>query len=352
MKAVESIACIASHSALDVFDGAKDYGFSTVALCRRGRERIYRAACGAVDKCIVMESYADVIKPEVQGLLKEDNAVIVPNRSMAVYVGYDNIETRLNIPVFGNKRLLRWEERRGGKSYYKLLDKAGIRRPALMKLEEVDRPVILKVQEAARPQERAFIIAKDGKDLENKIGEMLKHGLISERMLENAVAEELILGAHFNINYFYSVVRDRLEIVSVDRRIQSNLDGWLRLPAAHQLGLEMGVSMIEVGHIPATLRESLLEEAYDMGVRFVEASRELEPPGVIGPFTLQTLVTPELRLVVHDVATRIGGGTNAQMSIGGQYSKLFLRKPLSMGGRICLEVREALENNILNKITT
>jgi len=352
MTGETSIACIASHSALDVFDGAKDYGFSTIALCRRGRERIYQAAKETVDKCIVMQSYADVLKPETQSLLKQENAIIVPNRSMAVYVGYDEIENRLNIPVFGNKRLLRWEERTGDKNYYKLLDKAGIKRPALMKLEDVDRPVILKVQEAARPQERAFIIAKDGRDLGSKISEMLKLGLISEETLSNAVAEELILGAHFNINYFFSVVRERLEIISVDRRIQSNLDGWIRLPAKHQLGLELGVSMIEVGHIPSTLRESLLEEAYDIGARFVEASRELEPPGVIGPFTLQVLVTPELKLVVYDVATRIGGGTNAQMSIGGQYSKLFLRKPLSMGGRICLEIKEAKEENMLDRVVT
>lgn len=352
MMSGTSVACVASHSALDVFDGAKDYGFSTIALCRHGRVRIYQAARETVDKCIVMHDYADILKPEVQSILRQENAVIVPNRSMAVYVGYDNIENKLSTPVFGNKRLLRWEERTGDKNYYRLLDKAGIRRPALMSLEEVDKPVILKVQEAARPQERAFIIAKDRRDLENKISEMLKLGLISDETLRDAVAEELILGAHFNINYFYSVVRDRLEIISVDRRIQSNLDGWIRLPAKHQLGLDLGVSMIEVGHIPSTLRESLLEETYDMGVRFVEASKELEPPGVIGPFTLQVLVTPELRLVVYDVATRIGGGTNAQMSVGGQYSKLFLRKPLSMGARICLEIKEALENNMLSTVTT
>ena len=110
--------------------------------------------------------------------------------------------------------------------------------------------------------------------------------------------------------------------------------------------------MIEVGHIPATIRESLLDECYEIGTRFVEASRRLEPPGIIGPFTLQVIVTPDLHLVVYDVATRIGGGTNAQMSIGGQYSKLFLRKPLSMGGRICLEISEAINGKMLDRVTT
>ena len=347
-----SIVCIASHSALDVFDGAKDEGFRTIAVCRKGRERIYQAVSETIDKCIVLDSYEDLIRPEVQASLKEEDGVIVPNRSMAVYVGYDNIDNKLSIPVFGNKRMLRWEERTGEKNYYRLLEHAGIRHPKTMKLEEVDGPVIVKVQEATRPQERAFIIASSREDLESKLEEMRKRGVVSDEMLERAVAEELVLGAHFNINYFYSVVRDRLEIVSIDRRIQSNLDGWIRLPAKQQLSLDLGVSMIEVGHIPATLRESLLNEAYELGARFVEACRELEPPGIIGPFTLQLLVTPELRLVVYDVATRIGGGTNAQMGVGGQYSKLFTRRALSMGGRICLEIKEAYEENMLKKVVT
>jgi len=33
------IGMVASHSALDVCDGAKDEGFPTVAFCQRGRER-------------------------------------------------------------------------------------------------------------------------------------------------------------------------------------------------------------------------------------------------------------------------------------------------------------------------
>jgi len=347
-----SVSCIASHSALDVFDGAKDYGMKTIAICRKGREKIYMAVRETVDECIVLEKYQDIIRGDVQEKLLSESSIIVPNRSMAVYVGYDNIEEKLHVPVFGNKRLLRWEERTGEKNYYKLLDKAGIRHPLLLRLEEVDRPVILKVQEAKRPQERAFIIAKNREDLEDKVNKMLREGVISEETLKEAVAEELVLGAHFNINFFFSVVRDRLEIISIDRRIQSNLDGILRLPAQQQLQLDITPSMIEVGHIPATLRESLLDEAYDMGSRFVEAARKLEPPGVIGPFTLQVLVNQELRLVVYDVATRIGGGTNAQMSIGGQYSKLFLRKTLSMGGRICLEIREAENSGELSSITT
>lgn len=347
-----SIACIASHSALDVFDGAKDEGFQTIAICRRGRERIYAAARETVDRCIVLDDYKEMIKEQIQDRLLSEGAVIVPNRSMAVYVGYDGIEKTLKVPVFGNKRLLRWEERTGEKNYYRLLDEAGIRRPAVWRLDEVSGPVLLKVQEAGRPQERAFIFASGRDDLYSKIDDALRRGLVTEEQLKRSVAEELVLGAHFNINYFYSIARRRLEILSVDRRIQSNLDGILHLPAQQQLEIRPRMSMVEVGHVPVTLRESLLEEAYSIGERFVEAASRLEPPGVIGPFTLQVLVTPELRMVVYDVAPRIGGGTNAHMGIGGQYSKLFLRRPVSLGRRIAIEIREMAGEGRLDEITT
>ncbi|MEM4591434.1 MAG: DUF1246 domain-containing protein, partial [Nitrososphaerota archaeon] len=54
-----SIACIASHSALDVFDGSKDEGFTTIAICRKGRERMYAAVRETVDRLLVLDSYKD-----------------------------------------------------------------------------------------------------------------------------------------------------------------------------------------------------------------------------------------------------------------------------------------------------
>ncbi len=161
-----------------------------------------------------------------------------------------------------------------------------------------------------------------------------------------------MLGAHFNANYFYSRVRGRLELHGFDRRIQSNLDGVYRVPARDQLDLDVDVRYIEVGHEPATIRESLLEKVFEIGHRFVEASNKLVPPGVIGPFTLQFIVTPELELVVYDVAPRIGGGTNIYMGVGSQYSKLYFGKPISMGRRIAIEIREAIEQGRLEEVVT
>ncbi|MEM0370105.1 MAG: formate--phosphoribosylaminoimidazolecarboxamide ligase family protein [Pyrobaculum sp.] len=344
-----SIAVLASHSALDVLDGAKEEGFKTVAVAKRGRDRAYREF-PVVDRLIVLEEYVDILK--IVDELKRENAVFVPNRSFAVYVGYDAIEKEFPIPIFGNRHLLRWEERTGAANYYRLLDEGGIKRPRTFRPDEVDRPVIVKMPEAERRVERGFFIARDRDDLYKKARRLAELGVVKLEDLQHASIEELVLGAHFNANYFYSPIRKRLELHSFDRRIQSDLDGVYRIPARQQIELELEARYIEVGHEPATIRESLLEKVFDIGYRFVEATRRLVPPGVVGPFTLQFIVTPQLDIVVYDVAPRIGGGTNIYIGIGGQYSKLYWGRPISIGRRIAIEIKEALEQKRLEEVTT
>lgn len=348
------VGAIASHSALDVFDGAKDEGFRTVAICQRGREKPYLRFRRVVDEIIVLGRFGDVVNEAVVSKLRSLNTILVPNRSFSVYVGYDNIETKLNVPIFGNRYLLRWEERSGEANYYRLLDEAGIRRPkTFSNPDDVDRPVIVKLPEAKRRVERGFFIAADRDDFWRKFRKLVRDGVIREGDIASASIEELVIGAHFNVNYFRSIARDDVEILSIDRRIQTNLDGFLRLPAETQLELkDLNIRYIEIGHEAATIRESLLNKLFDIGDKFVEATKKLAPPGIIGPFTLQLFVTPDLDVVVFDVATRIGGGTNIYMGIGSQYSKLYFGKPVSIGRRIAMELKWCLEQGCIDRIVT
>lgn len=350
-----AIAAVASHSALDVFDGAKDEGFRTIAVCQVGREKTYMRLNTVIDEYIILDSFKDVVKPSAMDYLAGKNAIIVPNRSFSVYVGYDAIESELRIPVFGNKYLLRYEERTGPKNYYMLLQEAGIRHPRIYRdPDEIDRPVIVKIPHARKRVERGFFIAVDRDDFYKKMKRLVNNSVIRKEDIVSASIEELVVGAHFNVNYFHSIARKRVELLSIDRRIQSNLDGFLHLTASIQLELEeyLDVEMIEVGHEPATIRESLLEKLFDYGDRFVDACKRIVEPGVIGPFTLQLIVTKDLDIVVYDVAPRIGGGTNIYMGIGSQYSKLYFGKPISMGRRIAIEIHECIESGCLQEIVT
>lgn len=348
-----SVGAIASHSALDVFDGAKDEGFKTVAICQRGRELPYLRFKAVIDKALIVDRFSNIIREDVIKELRTLNVVLVPNRSFAVYVGYEGIERKLMLPVFGNRYLLKWEERVGEYNYYKLLDAAGIRRPKVFSIfDDIDRPVMVKLPEASRRFERGFFIALDRDDAYRKFKNLINMGIVREDSLSEASIEELVIGAHFNVNYFRSIVRSDVELLSIDRRIQSNLDGLVRVPAKDQLGMDIPVRYVEVGHEAATIRESLLNKLFEIGDSLVKVVDSMVPPGIIGPFTLQLMVTPELDVVVYDVAFRIGGGTNVYMGIGSQYSKLYFGKPVSMGRRIAMEIKWCVEQGCLEEILT
>ncbi len=346
------IGVLGSHSALDVLDGAKDEGFKTVVICQKGRELPYIRFKKLCDEIIILDKFRDMIKPDVQEKLRKLNTIFVPNRSFSVYVGYDNIENTFRIPIYGSRHLLRAEERIGDINYYKILDAAGIRRPkTFSNPSEIDRPVIVKAM-ATGSVERAFFIANDPNDYWSKAEELINKGIITEKELSEASIEELIIGVDFNFNYFYSVVRNDVEFHGIDRRLQTNIHGFVRLPARIQLDLNITLRNIEIGHMWATIRESQLVKVFKIGDAFVEATRKLYPPGIIGPFTLQSIVTQDLEFIVVDVAMRIGGGTNIWAGIGSQYSKFYFGVPISLGRRIAIEIKEAIENDILDKIIT
>ncbi len=168
---------MASHSALDVLDGARDEGFRTIAIAKRGRELPYREF-PIINELIVLDDFRMMVSDDTVSSLRNSNAVFVPNRSFAVYVGYDNIEGKFPIPIFGNRYLLRWEERSGPRNYYRLLDEAGIRRPRTFppSAEDVDRPVMVKLPEASRRVERGFFIARDRDDLMRKARQLIDRG--------------------------------------------------------------------------------------------------------------------------------------------------------------------------------
>ena len=124
-----TVGTLGSHSALDVADGAHDEGFRTVVVCQRGREVPYQRLRRIVDETLVLPKFSDVMGEAVQAELRRRNTVFVPHRAFTTYVGYDDIEESFMVPLFGNRALLRSEDRGAAKNQYHLLRKAGIRSP-------------------------------------------------------------------------------------------------------------------------------------------------------------------------------------------------------------------------------
>lgn len=88
-----------------------------------------------------------------------------------------------------------------------------------------------------------------------------------------------------------------------------------------------------------------------MGEAVVEASRRLiGDPGLLGPFCLETIITPDRRFNVIELSARIVAGTNLFID-SSPYSSLLFGQPISTGRRIAIELREAVEADRLTEIT-
>ena len=355
------IGVLGGHSGLDVCRGAKKLGFSTVAVCQKGREKTYdkyyktRDSKGCVDKTIILDKFSDITKPDVVKQLQELNTIFIHNRYFWVYFNFEDIEKKFEVPIFGTRTLLKTEERDQNPNQYDFLNKAGIRIPKMFKSpSKIDRLVIVKAPEAARGYERAFFFADSPEEFEKESQRMLKEKIITKNGLEKATIEEYIVGAQVNFNYFYSAVNDELELMGTDTRRQTNLDGLLRLPAPQQNKVlkYLEPKYIETGHITCTTKESLLEKAFDAGEKFVATLKNEHPPGIIGPFALQGAIAagpPKEEFVVFDVSMRIPGSPGTRFT---PYSGYLYGDSISYGERISREIKQAVEEQRLGEIVT
>ncbi|PIS39537.1 MAG: 5-formaminoimidazole-4-carboxamide-1-(beta)-D-ribofuranosyl 5'-monophosphate synthetase [Candidatus Nealsonbacteria bacterium CG08_land_8_20_14_0_20_38_20] len=361
-----TIGVIGSHSALDICAGAKKFGLKNLVVCEKGREKTYNfyykaklpdEGFGCVDEALVLEKFKDILREENQEILRQKNVLFVPHRSFEVYLDFDYkaIEEDFAVPIFGNRFLLKIEERGVSPNQYDLLYEAGIKTAKIFASpEDIDRPAIVKVLEKERGFERAFFLASSPEEYRQKSDVLLKKGIISKTALAKSVIEEFILGVPVNLNYFYSPVFERLEFLGSDTRRQTNLDGFLRLPSGMQKEAEKDsrLTLEEAGHIAVTMLESLLEQVYEIGEKFVEASKKFYPPGVIGPFALQTCIIPgppKKEFITFDVSPRVPGSPGIKWT---PYSSYLFGKNLSVGERIGKEIREMNKNSHLSKIIT
>jgi len=346
-----TIGTIGSHSALEIMDGAKDENMNTVCICQKGRDLPYRRFKRLADEIILLDKFSDIMNRENQERLRELNVIMVAHRAFTAYLGYDNIENNLKVPIFGNRSLLRAEERTAPRNQYYLLEKAGVRHPRLYrKPSDIDGPAMIKVQEAKRKLERAFFIVSSYEDYKKKSRQKIEQGLISKQGLDNATIEEYVPGTYFNLNYFVSPLTGEAEFLGIERRLQTNLHDFVSMPAKQQMEIDLQTSNIEVGHTPASIRESLLEKVFEMGDKFAIAVRKEYPPGIIGPISLQSVVTTDLDFVVYDVSLRVPG--NPIMATTSPYTKYYFGHTMGVGRRIAMEIKNAAAQRKLRDIVT
>jgi len=357
-----TIAVLGSHSALDVCRGAKDLGFKTLVICEKGREETYkthfatRDNLGCVDEVIIVKKFSHMMNEDIQSELLKRNAIFIPHRSFEVYIDdYHKIEKHFKVPMFGNRFLLKSEERGVRPNQYDLLDEAKIKYPKQFKNpKEIDRLCIVKVLAKRVHFERAFFFVSSYKEfIENK-RMMIKGNRSTRKAFKNVVIEEFVVGVQVNFNFFYDPINKKLELIGTDTRRQTNIEGYSKVPPPEysKVITHYGVSHNEAGHIAVTVLESLLEDAFKIGNRFIKAAKKLYRPGVIGPFGLQTMIIPKphgKEIIVFDVSPRMPGSPGIFAT---PYSGYLYGQNVSMGKRVAMEIKEAIQKGELDKILT
>jgi 5-formaminoimidazole-4-carboxamide-1-(beta)-D-ribofuranosyl 5'-monophosphate synthetase len=362
-----TLCSIGSHSALDVASGARAQGLRNLIVTAKGREKTYTryflreespVGRGCVDGVLELQNFPEILNEDVQHRLFEQNVIFVANRSFEVYLHqefeYDEIERRMLVPFFGNRHLLRAEEREPGSTdQYALMRAAAIRHPRrFASPDDIDRLVMVKAPHARVSFERAFFLASSPEEYRATADHLMDEGILSAAGLASARIEEYVLGPSVNLNFFYSPILGELELSGTDTRRQTNLEGFRSIPPA-ALEAVRGITMRleEVGHIATTVVESMLEPAFEMGERFVQAAREAQPPGVIGPFALQCIVAagPPKELVCYDVSLRVPGSPGTRFT---PYSAYRWGRDVSVGERIAMEVVMARDTKRLQDVLT
>lgn len=383
-----TLAVLCSHSALETAAAAKSAGFKTIGITTKDRDKTYSMYNRSLfDELFYVKEFkngATKIEDEIQKEIIKSNGILIPNRSLSAYCGYDYLENELGIPIFGGRYAQRMEDRSAKNNQYDVLKRAGIEIPPRFKTpEEIDKLAVVKIQQKGNKLERAFFYPSTPQEFYQMADERIKKGMIDENDLKTSVIEEYLLGPKINANFHSYALHEslpqdfptKIDLVGFGVRRQTNSSGLVEIPASEQEKVEGKIKITneEISHQGVTVRESYHESFYTLGENFVKAVNELYPNEMIGSLGLQgAMVTDQTTLrpkfVVFDVSPRIPGdpaiGPSSPLmrNLSIKYEELqkLLRRDTKYKGRniedpldlTMLEIATAGKENRLGEIVT
>jgi len=326
------IATICSHSSLQIFRGAREEGIKTIGICKKENRKLYESfTLAKPDEFLCVDEYKDI---PVNDLVSR-NAIVIPHGSFVEYVGekFDDLE----VPVYGNRRSIAWERSRD--KMFEWMKKADIKAPRIIRPEKIAGPSLVKFPGAKGG--RGYMIVSSYEEFKQRVG------------TRECMVQEFIIGVRAYPHFFFSPISEigypiehgRLELLGVDKRVESSADEIARAVSA---GLSPRMSFTVIGNEPMVLRESLLTDYMEIGRRATEASFDLFG-GMIGPFCIETIITEDLEIYAFEISARIVAGTNLY-SRGSPYSDYYYDEPMSTGRRIARELKEARGKKRLKEI--
>lgn len=339
-----TIMTLGSHCSLQVLKGAKDEGFQTLLICEEKRLSLYKRF-KFIDKVIPLKSFRDFLNKDLQNDLLNSNPILIPHGTLISTLNMDELES-IEIPVFGNKWILRWESDRVLKQ--RLMEESKLSSPAQVPSKnDIDGLCIVKLHGAAGG--KGYFLVTSKREFELQAQKLIESGVIQSE--DDLFIQKYANGVPIYLQFFYSPIEKELELLGIDRRYESDIDAIGRIPSKFQMSSDLQPSYTVVGNIPVVLRESLLPEVYSMGERFIEAAQKMVPPGMPGPFCIEGVYDNNANFTTFEFSARIVAGTNLYIS-GSPYSDLLFDTPMSMGRRIALEIQRAIKLGKLESVLT
>ena len=336
-----TVSTLGSHCALQLLKGMKDEGLDTLLICEKRRLSLY-SRFSFIDDILPVDSFSDILSEPHAGTIQD--TILIPHGTLISQLSSADIES-IQAPIFGNKFILKWESDRNLKE--RMMREADLPVPqAIDSPDNIDGMVIVKRQGAAGG--KGYFMASSTEEYHNRRQDLISKGIISKE--EPLYIQRYISGVLAYLQFFYSPMRDEVEFFGCDQRHESDIEGIARIPALSQ-SADSTPSFNVIGNSPLVLRESLLDEAYKMAERFVDAAKSLASPGMNGPFCIEGVYDADGKFSAFEFSARIVAGTNIYMN-GSPYYNLLFNEPISMGRRIGREIKSADDAGAISSVTT
>ena len=311
-------------------------------ICERRRQSLY-GRFPFIDAILPVDAFQDMLKPE--NLERLADTVLIPHGTLISQIDTADIE-RVSSPVFGNKYILKWESDR---DHQGTDDAGGRTAPSRERACPRRHRRYGDSQEAGRRRRQGLLFGVLAARVRcPAASDLISRGVLSAG--EPLYIQKYVSGVLAYLQFFYSPVSGQVEFFGCDQRHESDIEGLSRIPASNQVPAHTP-SFNVIGNSPLVLRESLLDEAYKMAERFVEAAERLAPPGMNGPFCIEGVYDADGKFSAFEFSARIVAGTNIYMN-GSPYYTLLFNEPLSMGRRIAREIKNADASGRLSDVTT
>ena len=362
-----TLATFCSSASKQIFQGARASGFKSLGIIEETDDPHWYDAFpgGKPDDFFTVETYKDILKPEVQAELRKRNAYFIPTGTNQEELKEGNQEVEL--PYHGIRYSMRLELNRSEQRKW-LKDIAGLAMAETVKPSEIKTGQQYLVKRDGAKGGDGFFLITSQKDYEEQIELRKKDGRLFEKEIDSLTIQEFLDGPRYYIHFFqdplskegYECGRGHLELRGCDVRIESTADGRARIVGMLPPEKQTDPTFVVTGNSSLVLRESLLKRALPQGRAVVDASRKLFRDGeeMVGPWCLETVVTDDLKIRPIEITGRQFGGTNAatdhwyaELSDAGTGRERSVR-PMHMGERIAYQIRQAVDMSRLEEITS